>query len=74
MAVKLRKKLEELIEKNEAFGNIDKLFEAKELNIEIIKSKSELIVVTLATDFILNNLIVSNLLMWEEIKITMCQK
>lgn len=67
----MTKKLGELIEKNEAFKSIDQLFEAKELSIAIFKSKDELIIVTLATDFILNDLIYNHLIMWKEIAITM---
>ena len=50
---------------------LSSFFNYKNLDVAILKSKAELIIVTKHKDYILNNLVASKLLMWDEKEITM---
>jgi len=74
IAIKLSKRLKKLIEEKKADPSIEKLFDDKNLNAAVLKSKDELIIITLKQDFIINNRIVSHLLLWTDMEITVGQK
>lgn len=77
IAIKIRKKInfKDMSEEklNDTKNMIDKLFNDKSLDVAILKSKSELIIVTKYEDYYLNNIIASKLLMWKEKEITIGQ-